>query len=338
MKNNIRIRVATLDDYPIIQNLARFYVYELSRFCGFISDDWACPQDGLYESFDFKNYFVEKNNTALLIKMGKELVGFVLINKVGIDSGIDWNMGEFFILAKFQDKGIGEKVAYQIWDRYPGIWEISVIPENKRALNFWHKAVGNYTEGNYKEELKKVEFDVHQKNRIILSFNTKLRKKEKSEILVRKAADFDLDQMVSLSYQKRCDYEKEFPQFWRHATRAEERQNAWFKELLKKDDYVLLVAVRENKVTGFVVGHILKAPEVYSPGGLTLMVDDFCVTSPRDWKWVGGALLRELKQFSKKWNIVQFLIVSGAHDIPKRRFLKDFGLKIASEWYVEETL
>lgn len=47
---------ATLKDYPLIQNMARFYVYDLSRDCGFISKDWALSTDGLYECFDLKHY------------------------------------------------------------------------------------------------------------------------------------------------------------------------------------------------------------------------------------------------------------------------------------------
>lgn len=44
---------AGTEDYPVIQNMARFYVYDLSRLCGFTSKDWACPANGLYESFNF---------------------------------------------------------------------------------------------------------------------------------------------------------------------------------------------------------------------------------------------------------------------------------------------
>ena len=55
LQTNLKIKPATMDDYLTIQNMARFYVYDLSRYCGFISEDWACPADGLYECFDFKN-------------------------------------------------------------------------------------------------------------------------------------------------------------------------------------------------------------------------------------------------------------------------------------------
>lgn len=104
---DITIALATLSDYPMIQNMARFYVYDLSRECGFISSDWAIPADGLYESFDFKGYFQDLDKQAFLIKVNEEIAGFALLNENGIIPDTEWNMGEFFILAKFQGKGIG---------------------------------------------------------------------------------------------------------------------------------------------------------------------------------------------------------------------------------------
>ena len=56
---------ATIADYPIIQNMARFYVYDLSRECGPISSEWAMPANGLYECFDFKIYFEDAMSLSL---------------------------------------------------------------------------------------------------------------------------------------------------------------------------------------------------------------------------------------------------------------------------------
>jgi GNAT superfamily N-acetyltransferase len=66
---NPKLVQATLSDYPIIQNMARFYVYDLSRYCGYISDEWACPPDGLYTDTDLKHYFQDPERCAYLIKM-----------------------------------------------------------------------------------------------------------------------------------------------------------------------------------------------------------------------------------------------------------------------------
>lgn len=172
LQNALKIQQAALSDYPIIQNMARFYVYDLSRECGFISEDWNCPADGLYESFDFKNYFEDPTRNAYLVMIGSELAGFVLLNQAGFHSETIWNMGEFFILAKFQGKGLGQLVASEVWRMHRGLWEISVIPENKKGLHFWRKTISNFTNGNYKEEIKTIDYDSHQPQRIIFCFNS----------------------------------------------------------------------------------------------------------------------------------------------------------------------
>lgn len=153
--------------------MARFYVYDMSRSCGFICDEWACPPDGLYESYDFKVYFDNPKRQAFLIKVEDELAGFILLNKVGTQAHTDWNMGEFFVLAKFQGIGVGSLVVQELWKTHPGFWEVSIIPENTPALAFWRKVASTFTSGNYTEELKTIDFDTHQPKRYILSFDTR---------------------------------------------------------------------------------------------------------------------------------------------------------------------
>lgn len=161
---------ALLTDYPLVQNMARFYVYDMSRYCGFISPDWACPKDGLFESFDYKCYFEHPDHEAFLVKVHKELAGFALIKKIGDGPFSHWQVSEFFILAKFQGYGIAEQAAHELWRHHTGPWELSVIPENIVALRFWRKAVGNFTAGNFTEELVRVDHDTYQPHRYLLSF------------------------------------------------------------------------------------------------------------------------------------------------------------------------
>jgi predicted acetyltransferase len=85
-----------------------------------------------------------------------ELVGFVLINKVGSTSDVDWNIGEFFIVSKFQGKGIGRHVAEQVFKQFPGVWQTSQIPENKVAIAFWDRIVIRYSNGLFEKTLKTV--------------------------------------------------------------------------------------------------------------------------------------------------------------------------------------
>lgn len=168
----ISIIEATLDDYPLVQNMARFYVYDLSRDCGHISSDWAIPENGLYECFDFKNYFEDSSCKAYLVKVYDEIAGFVLLNQATKNPVNIWNMGQFFIIAKFQREGIATRVAHDIWKMHPGKWEVSVIPENKTALVFWEKVIRKFTHGSFIKQIKIVTHDVDQPRRVIFEFDT----------------------------------------------------------------------------------------------------------------------------------------------------------------------
>ena len=172
LHHGLKVKKATIDDYPTIQNLARFYVYDLSRECGYISNDWVIPSNGLYESFDFRHYFEEPSREAYLIKVHDEIAGFILINKAGCQPETNWNIGEFFILAKFQNKGIGQLAANYIWKHHQGRWEVSVIPENNSALSFWRKAITTFTNGQFTAEIKEVDFDPDQPMRYIFCFES----------------------------------------------------------------------------------------------------------------------------------------------------------------------
>jgi hypothetical protein len=78
----------------------------------------------------------------------------------------------------------------------------------------------------------------------------------------------------------------------------------------------------------------MPAPEVYNPGGLTLMIGDFCVADETEWHSIGSKLVQEIKTIAKFRGAAQVLVVCGAHDGPKCHFLKNIGLTVASEWYV----
>lgn len=152
---NITLSTATPEDKDTIQNLGRFYVYEMSRYCGFLPT-WETPSNGLFECIDLSSYCEKPDRYAFLIKVDDELAGFVLINKVGSTPDVDWNISEFFIVSKFQGKGVGRHVAEQVFNQFPGLWETSQIPENTAAINFWDKIVSQYSRGQFEKSLKTV--------------------------------------------------------------------------------------------------------------------------------------------------------------------------------------
>lgn len=155
-----------------------------------------------------------------------------------------------------------------------------------------------------------------------------------NNVLVRFSKKDDIPSMVALSYQKRRAYEKVQPKFWRYAgTHAEVLQAKWFEERLNDDKSILLTSMHKEKIIGFIVGQLILSPEVYNPGGLTLMVDDFCVDQEIDWLSVGKKLINEIRRQAKERDAEQIIVVCGHHDQAKARFLEEVGLTIVSNWY-----
>lgn len=153
--------------------------------------------------------------------------------------------------------------------------------------------------------------------------------------VIDKALEKDVSDMNKLSYFKRRNYEKAHPQFWKYAgSKGEEIQRDWFTELIKDEKHIILVAKQKELFLGFIIVKLVPAPEVYNPGGLTCMIDDFCVKEEYMWDEIGGALIDQARKISKSKGASQILVVSGNHDMKKKKFLKKAGLNIASDWYV----
>ena len=77
-----------------------FYVYDMGRYCG-LNERWEDPTNLSFIPDDLTNYFVDEDRKAFLVNVENKLAGFVLLNKIGRLPNTQWNMGEFFIIAKY---------------------------------------------------------------------------------------------------------------------------------------------------------------------------------------------------------------------------------------------
>ncbi len=153
--SKLKLAPASINDYPVIQNMARFYVYDMSEFLGFESG-WEIPKDGLYECNNFKKYWETSDAFPFLIYYQDELAGFVIADKKGSDASIEFNMAQFFVLRKFKGKGVGRAVAFQCFDKFLGKWEVMVLPGNSGAYTFWHSIISRYTNDRFQEYSREV--------------------------------------------------------------------------------------------------------------------------------------------------------------------------------------
>jgi predicted acetyltransferase/RimJ/RimL family protein N-acetyltransferase len=165
-KNQVQLVPATLDkDYPIIQNMADYYSYDLSEYMG-----WPQEKDGTFNiGMDFIKYWQADNTFPFIIKYEEELAGFAIVDKDVTDSSNNFNMAQFFIIRKFIGRGIGRQVAFQCFNKFIGKWEVFVMPGNEGAYQFWKKTIGVYTADKFTECTR----TVNNYDRNIFEFSTK---------------------------------------------------------------------------------------------------------------------------------------------------------------------
>jgi len=155
----IDIVAATAEDFAVVSNLFQLYAYDMSEFMGFDVGPAGCF--GLPQSL--RNYWGGAAGTGehrwpaqwrgypFLVRADDNLAGFALVRQL---SHAAFDMGEFFVLRKYRRTGLGARVAHEMFDRFPGTWEVRELPPNLAAQAFWRKIISDYTNGQFEEGRK----------------------------------------------------------------------------------------------------------------------------------------------------------------------------------------
>ncbi|MFN7252903.1 MAG: GNAT family N-acetyltransferase [Anaerobacillus sp.] len=150
---NLQIDKAEYEDKGVLRNLINLYEYDVSEFNG---SEPNCF--GVFEYLYLDHYWTSKSieeegRIPYLLKVNGNLAGFVLINNVSClnRKDITYTIAEFFILRKWRRKGIGKLVAFKVFSRHAGKWEVAQERENTKAQIFWRSVIYEYTKGNFEE-------------------------------------------------------------------------------------------------------------------------------------------------------------------------------------------
>lgn len=160
----IKIVKAKRAEKTVLRQLLAYYYYDFSEYLHTDVND-----HGMFEYHYLDLYWVESGRDPYFVKMNGKYAGFVLISKhfCVLEDPLGNSIAEFFIMRKYRGKGLGRKVALEIFDRYPGSWEVSILMVNEKALRFWNKLVIEYTNGQF----ERVQLDEKDLRREVLMFN-----------------------------------------------------------------------------------------------------------------------------------------------------------------------
>lgn len=139
---HIELVPATSEQEATIANLLELCAHDFSEF-----HHLELSAEGRFGYKHLPLYWSAPDRYPFLVKVNERIAGFVLVKK-GSDIVADntvWDVGEFFITRGYRRQGVGTQVAYEMWNRFTGPWEVRVMWSNRTAANFWRKAITAFT-------------------------------------------------------------------------------------------------------------------------------------------------------------------------------------------------
>jgi predicted acetyltransferase len=142
-KLSVQVEVipALREQESILDNLIQLYAYDFSEL-----HEVEIGSDGRFTYRDLPLYWSEEGHHPFLVRVNTRLAGFVLVKKGSEVSGDDttWDMAEFFVLRGYRRRGVGTRVAEEVWRRFPGPWEVRVMETNVAARSFWQRVISGF--------------------------------------------------------------------------------------------------------------------------------------------------------------------------------------------------
>jgi predicted acetyltransferase len=152
---DVSLSLITYEDKTILSHLIQLYRYDSSEFDGHVLN-----QHGLYLYKYLDHQWTDNYRRPFLLKVDGEIAGFALVilgvprEYTKLSSSDKTNaISDFFIMRKYRRKGIGKKVAFSLFEKFRGVWEVKQTHTNKDAHVFWKHVIKEYMGGKeFKEE------------------------------------------------------------------------------------------------------------------------------------------------------------------------------------------
>ena len=140
----IRLDKVLWEEKELVFRLLQFALYDGSGY-----NTNKLGEDGLFPYKWFDNYFTDDDRDAFFIREDDKIVGFVMINQFMKKCDNGHSVAEFLVLPEYRRNHIGKKVAYLVFEMFPGNWEVEPIEESNEACRFWENVVVNYTNNKF---------------------------------------------------------------------------------------------------------------------------------------------------------------------------------------------
>ena len=153
MNSTPLLRTLTGADRPVVERLWQLYSHDMSEVRGTMPN-----AEGLYKAGRLPGYFDDPGCDGFMISHDAAHAGFAFVT--GVDGELR-HMGDFFVVRAARRHRVGYRVARELFDRYPGPWEIGFQGSNSGAPEFWRRVVADTFGDDWIEERRPVPGKPH---------------------------------------------------------------------------------------------------------------------------------------------------------------------------------
>lgn len=160
----VTIREANDADKELLKNLYVFFRYDLMPFLdggptscinshGVITLDGENSRTHSEGIADVDEYWDHPGKVfPMLIEVDGNPAGFAVVGTHPfVDKSVDYRLYDFYVLNLYRGRGVAREAAIQVFDRFPGVWEIGWLAKNKPADACWRSVVREYTGDAYED-------------------------------------------------------------------------------------------------------------------------------------------------------------------------------------------
>jgi predicted acetyltransferase len=138
---HVELTRAAPEQQPLLANLLQLYCHDFSE-----SIDIEIGPDGKYPYESLPLYWTEPHRHPFLVTVDGAPAGFALVKRAptSTDFNTIWDMDEFFVVRRYRRRGIGTRIAKEVFLQHFGRWEIRVLTANHPGLHFWDRAIKEF--------------------------------------------------------------------------------------------------------------------------------------------------------------------------------------------------
>ena len=146
----VEVKKASVAHKPILERLMQLYLYDFSEIEG-----GDLNGEGLFVYKYLDSYWTESGRFPFLICVDDKIAGFVLVSSHTYlhKRRQARSIAEFFVMCRYRRQGVGRMVAFRIFDKFPGKWEVGETKNNVAAQRFWRRVIDEYTQSNFTETI-----------------------------------------------------------------------------------------------------------------------------------------------------------------------------------------